>query len=262
MVTPASGTIAKEVRVKVAVDWTRAPAGQTTVPITIQGSEGTTVVVQAVIDHRPVQVADSEPAWDMLRGFVEANGYVSMEAEHYTDAVEAGGVTWFKIPDIGRTGAGMTVLPRNAALQSPGGAAPHLEYQMYLMDAADQQVEVWTYLSPRNSVRIATGDRDGLLYAISIDDEPPQIVNATARLGINPQANSGNGNLQWEWKSADNVIRIPTTHMVKGSNPHVLKYWLVDPTVIAQKFVVDTGGLQPSYLGPLESCRAPAPCTP
>jgi hypothetical protein len=198
----------------------------------------------------------------MLHGFVEANGYVAMEAEHYTRAVEASGIAWFRIPDIGRTGAGMTVLPRNAALQTPGGATPHLEYQMYLMDSADHQVEVWTYLSPRNSVRIATGDRDGLLYAISVDDDPPQLVNATARLGINPQGNSGNGNLPWEWKSADNVIRIPTTHMIKGPNPHVLKYWLVDPTVIAQKFVVDTGGLRPSYLGPPESCRAPGPCTP
>ncbi|HSR97811.1 MAG TPA: glycosyl hydrolase 115 family protein [Kofleriaceae bacterium] len=259
-VTPGEGTVSKETRLRVAVDWTRAPAGWTTVPITIRGSEATTVVVQAVIDNRPLTVGTAEPTWDMLRGFVEANGYVSMEAEHYSAAVGDGGITWLQIPDLGRTGAGVTALPRNAALQTPGRTTPHLEYQMYLMDPSDHQVEVWTYLSPRNSVRIATGDQDGLLYAISIDDEPPQIVNATARLGINPQANNGNGNLQWEWKSADNVIRIPTTHIVHGPNPHILKYWLVDPTAIVQKLVVDTGGLLPSYLGPPESCRAPDPC--
>jgi hypothetical protein len=259
-VTPDGGTITKEARIDVAVDLARVPAGQTTVPITIRGSEGTSVVVQAVIDNRPVRVGTATPAWNTLHGFVEANGYVSMEAEHHTRAVQAGEITWFRIPDIGRTGAGMTVLPRNAPLQTPGGETPRLEYQMYLADTEDQQVEVWTYLSPRNSVRIATGDQDGLLYAISIDDEPPQIVNVTKRLGIDPQANNGNGNLPWEWKSADNVIRIPTLHNIKGPNPHVLRYWLVDPTVIAQKFVVDTGGLQPSYLGPPESCRAPDPC--
>jgi hypothetical protein len=264
-VTPAlTGTVDKQVHLGLRVtNWNTAPPGLTTVPITVTGSEGTQVMVNAVLDNRPIQVAGVTVPPDNPSAFVEANGYVSIEAEHYTASVESDQVTWFRIPDIGRTGAGMTVQPRNAAVQTPGGASPHLEYQLDLADAdAPRQVEVWTYLSPRNSVRIDTGDRDGLLYAVSIDDEPPQIVNVTAKLNINVQANSGNGNKPWEWKAADNIIRYPTTHTITGPNPHVLKYWIVDPTAIAQKFVVDTGGLQPSYLGPPESCHALSPCIP
>jgi len=258
-----TGTVDKQVRLSLNIDWAAAPAAVTTVPITISGSEGTKVTVQAVIDNRPVQVAGAAVPWSGLTGFVEASGYVSMEADHYTAQINDRGIAWIRIPDIGRTGAGMTVLPRNAPIRTPGGQSAHLEYQMYLADPTPSHpVEVWTYLSPRNSVRIASGELDGLLYAVSIDDEPPQLVNATSKLNINVQANSGNGNKPWEWKVADNVIRFPTTHTITGPNPHILKYWAVDPTAIAQKFVVDTGGLRDSYLGPPESCRAPAACVP
>jgi hypothetical protein len=258
-VTPSTATVAKQLRLALQVDWTKVSGGRTTVPITITGG-GSQVVVQAVLDNRPVLAQDTTPGWEALNGFVEASGHVAMEAEHYTSAIEGNGVSWLRIPDIGRTGAGMTVMPRNAALQKPGGSSPHLEYQMYLLDEGDRSVELWTYLSPRNSVRLASGDQDGLLFAVSIDGEAPQVVNATRQLAIDPQANSGNGNKPWEWKSGDNIIRIPTKHRISGPNPHVLKYWVIDPTVIAQKFVIDTGGLQDSYLGPPESCRAPGQC--
>jgi hypothetical protein len=262
-VSPASTTVAKEVRVTLQIDWTGASAGTVTVPITITGSEGTTVIVNAVLDNRPIQVDGNTVLLDTLDGFVEANGYVSILADHYTKAVGGDGITWLRIPDGGQVGSAMTVLRRNAPVQTPADGTPNLEYQIYLADRGQDspKVDVWTYLSARNSVRMASGALDGLLYAVSIDDETPQLVNVSTFMSIDPQASGGFGTANWNWMVADNIIRVPTTHtLTKSTNPHVLRYWLVDPTAVVQKFVVDTGDLRPSYLGPPESCVAPGPC--
>ena len=68
--------------------------------ITVTGAGGASVVVQAV-GRQP-------GACRPVKGFVEANGYVSMEADHYTQAVKAPASAGSCCPDIGRTGDGMT----------------------------------------------------------------------------------------------------------------------------------------------------------
>jgi hypothetical protein len=238
-VSPGHGRVDTQVRATVTVDWRRAPTGTTTVPITVTGSEGSTIEVQAVVD---------KPGWRpwQVEGFVEANGYVSMEADHYSRAVDANGVTWRRIPDIGRTGDGIEPFPVTAASQTPGGASPRLEYTMTLSTTGP--VEVLTYLSPRNNVLSG----DGIRYAVSIDDAEPQIVDITTATGSDPTRL----NRQWARNTSENVNVTSTTHTISSPGVHTLQFWMVDPTVVLQNIVVDTGDLRDSYLGPPESYRA------
>jgi hypothetical protein len=219
-VTPAAGRVDKQIRATVTVDWRRAPRGTTSVPLTVTGPS--TVVVQA-----PIQNPRLRP-----RGFAEANGYVSVEAGHYTRKVG----DWRLLPDIGKTGDGLTPL---------GGPGARLEYRMTLTTTGP--VTVSALLSPRNNVR----PTDGLKYAVSIDDQPPQTVNITTATG----ANDTTMNRQWARNTSDNINVTTTTHTIDRAGVHTLKFWMVDPTVIVQKLVVDTGGLKYSYLGPPESRR-------
>jgi glycosyl hydrolase family 115 (putative glucuronidase)/glycosyl hydrolase family 115 len=220
-IRPAAGRVTDQVRATVTVDWRRAPKGSTTVPITVSGASSSRVV------RAPVQNPVLRP-----HGFVEANGYVAMEADHYTTKVG----NWRWLPAIGKTGNGLTPL---------GGKDARLEYAMTLTTTGP--VKVSALLSPRNNVR----PTDGLKYAVSIDGERPQVVNITTATG----ANDTTMNRQWERNTSDNINVTTTTHTIATAGRHTLKFWMVDPTVIVQRLIVDTGGVKYSYLGPPESRR-------
>ncbi|GAA0493598.1 hypothetical protein Ade02nite_21420 [Paractinoplanes deccanensis] len=219
-VTPASGRVTDEVRVSVSVDWKRAPLGVTTVPVTVSGA-GTSTVVDVKVERPRVAPA----------GFLEAGGHVAIEADHYSR--KSG--SWQLLPGIGRTGNGLTPVSQGASLS----------YTVTL--TGDQPVRISAYLSPRNSVYTPAGIR----YGVSVDGAPPQIVNITTATG----ANDTTMNRQWARNTSDNINITTTTHEISGPGKHTVTFHAVDPTVIVQRLVIDTGGLQQSYLGPPESRR-------
>lgn len=236
-VSHSKGRVDKQIRAAVWVDWSRAPKGAGRVPIEVTGADGRTVTVHAVLDNPEIDRFKA-------RGFIEAGGHVSMNAGHFTRATGTASARWQRVPGVGRTGTGMEPFPVTAPGQEPG-KGPRLEYDMTLTTTGP--VKVWAYLSPRNSV-LST---EGLRYAVSIDDGPPQIVNITEATGADDTAM----NRQWERNTSDNVNRTVTTHTITEPGTHTLKFWMVDPTVVLQKLVVGTGGLSTSYLGPPESRR-------
>ncbi len=236
LINPGHGSVEEQVRSEITIDWQRAPMGRTEVPITVSGPDESRVIVKAVIENPEVNL-------QKFKGFVESNGYVSIEASHYSRKVESSDAFWKHIPGIGRTGDGMTPFPVDAPSQTPGGGTPRLEYNMHLF--SEGEAIVWVYLSPRNNVL----QGDGLKYAVSINADDPQIVNITTALNGIPM------NKSWERNTSDNVNLTATKHTITAAGKHVLKIWMVDPTVVVQKIVVDSGGLLPSYFGPPESYR-------
>ena len=58
----------------------------------------------------------------------------------------------------------------------------------------------------------------------------------------------------WWMKSVGDHIKIKVSfHKVDTPGKHVFKIWAIDPGIVFQRFVIDAGGLKPSYLGPVES---------
>ncbi|MEX0720477.1 MAG: glycosyl hydrolase 115 family protein [Balneolaceae bacterium] len=227
------GDIDQQKRIKVNVNWEQLPEGNHRGSIIIEGTNGSSVEVLVEVFNP----ASSQK--ENIKGFVEANGYVSMEAEHFTKSVKSDSAEWLKIPQLGKTLSAMTPMPVTAENITPGFEdSPRLEYAMHLINSGEVRVKV--YLSPTLDYYM---NHEGLKYGVSFNDEEPQIINI-------------HENYNWDDLVANNINIKESTHTIENPGQHVLKIWMVDPGVVIQKIVVETEDSKESYLGPPESFKA------
>jgi hypothetical protein len=234
VVEPSEGTVKDEARLWVHIDWSKAPEGDNSGIVTVAQTNGPTQKIRV----RAFHPATPEPA--SLSGFVEANGYVSMEAEHFSRNVPAEQAHWDKIPDFGVTLSGMTLFPVTVQSILPPQKAPCLEYKMFLFDQGDMNIQA--ILAPTQNFVPGRG----LRFAISFDDQAPLVIDALAH----------NSTEDWATTVEDGVRKVSATLHTDSPGYHTLKFWMVDPGVVLEKLVVSQGKLSPSYLGPPESYHA------
>ena len=165
--------------------------------------------------------------------FIEKDGYISMEAEHYSRLKNGRSIAWKIIPGLGRTLSGITTFPVTA---TPIPDDPiYLEYDLELTSAGPCRLDV--LLSPTLNFNA----NRGLRYAVSFDGGEEQIVNFNGfyrgELG------------QWQ---AEGIIQSSTEHQL-SKGKHVLRFRILDPGIVLQKIIVDAGGLKSNYLGAPES---------
>ena len=234
VVTPARGKVTTEQRLSVTVDWALVPIGEHRVKISINAPQLGTVAVVELPVRRP---ADALAA--SFAGFVESDGYVAIEAAHWTRIV-GGDVTWQNIAGFGRTLSGVTPFPVDAPSRQPSADSSRLEYDIHLFSTGEAKVQL--VVAPT----LGYTPGRGLRCAVSIDDELPVVVDLLADSSL--QA--------WERAVSDSAREvIAAKFKISRPGQHVLKFWMVDPGVVLERIVLDLGGVRPSYLGPPESTR-------
>jgi len=226
------GTTRFNEKVYVSIDWARAPKGDVTGEILITGA-GKEYTVQVPIRNEMPKVA----------GFIENEGVIAFEADHFTRKIDNKDIHWTVIPNLGRTGSSLIIEPVTVESQAISENSPGVEYEFTSFSSGDFKVEA--YLSPTQDYK----RQGGLKYAIAIDNEKPRIINMNEG-EIMPDYKYAD----WWTKSVGDHIKIKvSSHNVEAPGRHVLKIWAIDPGIVFQKFVINTGGLRPSYLGPVES---------
>ena len=226
-----SGSIIIDQRVQVSIDWNNAPLGESLEKIEVTGA-GSSVSFNVKVSN-PVS-----PRPESMDGFVESNGYVSIEAENYTNKIDRENTSWQKIPSLGRTGDTMAVVPAmtdSMDIFKLKEKSPVLEYKVNFLTTGIKDVVV--YSIPTHAVT----SEHGLRYAVAFDNQTPKLVDYDA--------------LEWASEWNDNVMRgaaiSKSVHTVPQAGEHTLKIWMVDPGVVLDKIVI--GETKPSYLGPPET---------
>ncbi|WP_312389209.1 glycosyl hydrolase 115 family protein [Chryseobacterium sp.] len=166
--------------------------------------------------------------------FKEKNGYISMEAEHFSRQNHSEKIHWQIIPDFGKTLSGLTTFPQNISPQENENIS--VEYDVDFNSTGEFEVQL--LLAPT----LNFNSNKGLRYEIYFDDEKPQTVNF-------------NGNYRGElgqWQS-EHIIKSITKHRISTPGKHTLHFKVLDVGIVLEKILMDTGGLKPSYLGAPES---------
>ncbi|QIK60872.1 glycosyhydrolase [Dysgonomonas sp. HDW5A] len=167
--------------------------------------------------------------------FSETDGYVSIEAEHFTRQKNGNNISWKVIPDLGKTLSAITTFPVTAIPQE--GDNVYLEYDVNLTSTGNARLIV--LLSPT----LNFNSNKGLRYAVSIDGGEEQIVNFNQTFTEREREN---------WV-ANSIIESITNFRIDKSGLHTIRFRVLDPGIVLQKIMLDLGGLKPSYLGAPES---------
>lgn len=234
-----SGTVNDEQRLWITVNDYDAAKGDTAT-ITIKG-KGAKKTVKVTVDSVDAGIVDS---------YVESDGYVSMQAEHYTSKSDVNGKTWELLKNTGRGFDGDMMRTFDSALgmvdqnNISTATSPSLSYNFYLTSSGTFPLEV--YRLPTMNARPGGQVR----FAVSVDDKTPIIVSSTAT----DEGTTSSQNPQW----VKNLFRQIEKHVITlpelSAGKHTLKLWMVDNMISIDKMVIYTDGEIPvSALGPDES---------
>lgn len=224
-VSEESGTVEEQKRIYVSIDWNKAPMGKSAGGFRIQQAK------HSVNIEVPVNKVNVEN----LKGFVESNYYIAIEAGNYTEkGNDKNG--WTLVPNLGKTGSTMTSFAETPTHGEFSKENPYLAYDFHNFSTGEMTIEF--LLSPTLDFQ----NQGGLRFAYSIDDQEPKIINMHRDTEDD-----------WYTSVGNNITKVISELTLENSGNHALKVWAIDSGVALQKIIIRKGEIGESYLGPTES---------
>nr|MCR4757838.1 hypothetical protein [Butyrivibrio sp.] len=174
--------------------------------------------------------------------YMESDGFVCIEAEHFSSKKDTAKGSFEILSPYGRSGSAIKVFPSTADFLTEK-KRPSVEYKFWVEDEGDY--ELTFDLAPTTPTTFKTEQYLGY----SVNEEEICIVNSVHRTDI-PYFLSP----QWAQEAKDNVKKVrKKVHLKAGKN--TLQFYGMSPGIVLERvlFVRDGVTIPSSYLGPKES---------
>lgn len=244
------GTIYQEERIWINMEWEKVSRGITSASVIVSGmgenKKQQNVEITVIIDNRE---REAKPGV-----FVEVDGVISMEAEHYGECVGHNGAEWKTEKYLGRNGDALKLYPDClASVEHPDrSTAAYVSYPIQVDTPGDILAEVY---------RIPTLNEGGRMrLAVGLDDQEPVILE-----GTNAYVNDSDGTDRWGRGVLENTEILSAYLPAVETGSHTLLIYQVDPGMILDKMVLYAGGkgenCPSSYFGSPETMCLQKPVT-
>lgn len=256
-ISAQQGEVAESYPLYVSIDWRKTQPGLNQAEVWVKGTGyGWAKVKVTALDSPAAQALAAqalESAPQQTAPFADADGYIAINASSAVITGNTAGRYWQQVPGLGRfllaeqAGSMQAVTPPDVLVDtspadiSPAAIqqAPQLQFPLYFQQAGEFELQL--QLSP--ALQISPGR--GVRLALALNDEAPRLLDLMADYD----------DKLWQQSVLDNIRILRMPLQVKTAGLHQLRVYLVDPAVVLQKITIDTGALQPGYLGPVQSRR-------
>ena len=220
---------------EVRIDWSKVTKdSEFTIKVEGAGSEVAVKAKAAVVD-----IGKLSPMT-----FVESDGIVAMEAEHFAADWERDGYRFCKLKEYGKTISSMKVYPLDRNFDEIG-IAPALEYRVLIREGGEYTLRAIT--APTNNLE----DGRNMRYAVSVDGSPAEAVKTI------PDEHYNIGGGHWwprDWgEGVLNNCHYGESKVTLQPGTHTLTFYGVEAGLVLQKLVLYKESLPESYFGPTES---------
>ena len=255
----ASGTVETEKRIWVGIDWDQLKPGIHTGTITVSG-KGFEKTYQIQAEKFDL----SDPKYEGA-DYIESNGYVAIEAEHFSDNIKVGEDEWRVVENWGRVGDSMRVYPhansRSARIEKNlTQNAARLEYDVYFSKAGTYYVTF--YRNPTlNEGNYDDGEGKSARTAVSIDGKEPINGGASDQYfrgvrGVYKAGTVDDFENNWKRMAYARCEKLTAPIQVDSPGVHTVSIYKIDASIGFDRIVIappemDIAG--DSYFGPPES---------